>query len=242
MRVGLLVVGHVDPKSVHVAGDYPELFGDLLAPHGLEVVPYAVEEGRFPDRLDECDGWLCSPSRCSVNDDRPWIRDLEELHRRVVAEERPYVGICFGHQLMARALGGRVERAAGGWEVGVHDYDVVVHAPWMQPPRSRLALIASHEDQVVAPPPGAEVLASAADGSCPVAGMLIGERAWTLQPHPEFVAPLADHLLAGRVELIGADRVTRARASLAAPTDAPVIGAWIARFLAQAAAGPGAGA
>ena len=226
MRAGLLVVGHVDPKSRHLAGDYPELFSDLLAPVGIEVVPYAADEGRLPDSLDECDGWICSPSRGSVYDDEPWIRDMEHLIRDAVATERPFVGICFGHQLLAQALGGRVERASGGWGVGVQDYAVVETITGMQPAVANLALIASHEDQVVEVPAEARVIATAP--YCRVAGLAVGERAWSVQAHPELVPDLADHLLAGRIDLIGAERVRTARSSLGRPTDHAVIAQWIA--------------
>jgi GMP synthase-like glutamine amidotransferase len=231
-RIGLLMVGHVDPNSVHIAGDYPELFGDLLAGHDLELVRYDLDLGRFPETTNECDGWLCGPSRASAYDDLPWRADAEDLLRRIIAVEAPYVGICFGHQLLAQALGSRVERAADGWQVGAHDYDVVGRGPWMDPAAARITLIASHQDQVVDLPDGATLLASAADGHCPVAGFALGDRAWTLQPHPEFVPPLADHLLAGRVDVIGAERVSSARASLARRLDTALIARWIAHFFA----------
>jgi GMP synthase-like glutamine amidotransferase len=227
-RVGLLMCGHVDPKSVGIAGDYPELFDALLGPFGVELVRYDLDEHRFPASLSECDGWLCSPSRNSVYDDLSWIAAAEALHREIVAREVPYVGVCFGHQLLAQALGGRVERSPAGWGVGVQRYDVLVSEPWMDPPRPSYALIASHQDQVVQLPAEARVLATAP--YCPVAGFAIGERAWTVQGHPEFVPPLADHLLAGRVELIGAERVAQARASLTQPLDRTTVGQWIARF------------
>jgi GMP synthase-like glutamine amidotransferase len=229
-RVGLLVVGHVDPKSVHIAGDYPELFDALLAPLGVELVPYALDEDRFPDSLAECDGWICSPSRLSTYDDVRWLADAEALHREIVAREYRYVGICFGHQLLAQALGGKVARAGAGWGIGVQQYDVVDALPCMEPPLARFALLASHQDQVVDVPPDARVIASATSGYCPVAGLAVGERAWTLQAHPEFVPPLADHLLAGRLELIGAEPVARARASLTQPLDRVTIARWIANF------------
>ena len=95
----------------------------------------------------------------------------------------------------------------------------------MEPAARRITLIASHQDQVVALPDGAELLARGSDGGCPVAGFTVGERAWTLQPHPEFVPPLADHLLAGRVELIGAEKVAAARASLDRPLDRGLVAA-----------------
>ena len=236
-RIGLLIVGHVDAKSVHVAGDYPELFADLLAGRDLELVRYDLDEGRFPDSQAECDGWLCGPSRSSAYDPLPWRADVEELLRRIVATERPYVGICFGHQLLAQAHGATVEQASDGWQVGVRDYEVVDRAPWMGAPIAGISLIASHQDQVVGLPDGAALLARAADGGCPVAGFTLGPRAWTLQPHPEFVAPLADHLLAGRVELIGAERVAAARATLHRPTDRDLVAGWIAQFFADTTGG-----
>ena len=95
------------------------------------------------------------------------------------------------------------------------------------------ALIASHQDQVVAVPPDARVFAHAPDGTCPVGGLIVGERAWTIQLHPEFVPDLADHLLAGRIELIGVEKVAAARASLARPLNRPTVAAWIARTFAQ---------
>ena len=226
MRAGLLVVGHVDERSRHVAGDYPELFSALLAPEGIEVVPYAAEDGQLPASLAECDGWLCSPSRLSVYDDSPWIADVEQLLRDAIAAEQPFVGICFGHQLLAQALGGRVERAPDGWGVGVQEYEVVESLACMRPPLDAFALIASHQDQVVDVPSGARVIARSE--FCPVAGLAVGDRIWTVQGHPEFVPDLADHLLAGRIELIGAERVARARESLAQPTDRATIARWIA--------------
>jgi GMP synthase-like glutamine amidotransferase len=228
LRIGLLMVGHVDPKSQHIAGDYPDLFGSLLTPLGIELVRYDLDEGRFPNSVDECDGWLCSPSRLSTYDPIDWLKDAESLLRTIVTREKPYVGICFGHQLLAQALGGVVERSPYGWGVGVRDYEVVASRPWMDPSQTSISLIGSHQDQVVTLPTGAELLFRS--DYCPNGGFAIGERAWTLQVHPEFVAPLADHLLAGRIELIGADRVAAARATLDRKLDRGLIAAWIARF------------
>jgi GMP synthase-like glutamine amidotransferase len=232
-RIGLLMVGHVDPKSVHIAGDYPELFAELLDGHDLELVRYDLDLDRFPDTVTECDGWLCGPSRSSAYDDLPWRSGAEDLLREIVRAEAPYVGICFGHQLLAQAFGAPVRAAAEGWQVGARDYELVDAPPWMDAPTERITLIASHQDQVVTLPEEATLLARGVDGGCPIAGFTLGTRAWTLQPHPEFVAPLADHLLAGRVELIGADRVRAARESLDRPLDRKLVARWIARFFSD---------
>ena len=231
-RVGLLVVGHVDPKSTHIAGDYPELFARAARRASASSSSrYDLDEGRFPDSLAECDGWLCSPSRSSTYDDDAWIADAEELHRAIVAEERPYVGICFGHQLLAQALGGKVERAADGWGVGVQRVrdrrPAAVHGSATRPVSRSSRATRTKSSTCRA---DARVIATATNGYCPVAGLAVGERAWTLQGHPEFVPDLADHLLAGRVELIGAERVATARASLTQPLDRATVARWIANF------------
>lgn len=224
------MVGHVAATSTHIAGDYPELFGALLRDAGVELVRYDLDADRFPGSATECDGWLVSPSRCSVTDAHPWIASAQDLLRELIERERPYVGICFGHQLAAQAFGAAVRRADDGWQVGVHEYEVTQTRPWMDPTASTLALIASHEDQVQSVPADAELLLRAA--GCPIAGLTFGDRAWTVQPHPEFVADLADHLLEQRTALIGPDKVAAARASLVRPTDSAVVAAWIARFFA----------
>ena len=228
MRIGLLMAGHVAPASTHIAGDYPELLASVLARAEIELVRYDVDDDRFPTSITECDGWLMSPSRCSAYDGHAWIASAEDLLRELVAREHPYVGICFGHQLAAQALGGRVARAADGWQVGVQDYEIVESRPWMVPMHSTVSLIASHEDQVVSVPDGAALMARSP--GCPVAGLLIGERAWTLQPHPEFVPALADSLLGQRVELIGAKKVAMAQGTLGRPLNRLDVGRWIVKF------------
>lgn len=230
-----MMVGHVDPKSQHIAGDYPELFGQLLENRGLELVRYDLDSGHFPSDTRECDGWICSPSRMSTYDNVPWLADVEALLRSFIEKETPYVGICFGHQLLAQALGGRVAKADYGWGVGVKTYDVVAPQSWMAPSVERISLIASHQDQVVEMPSGATPIFTA--DYCPNGGFAVGERAWTLQIHPEFVPDLADHLLAGRIELIGAERVAAARATLTQTLSRSILADWIAAFFHQSTKG-----
>jgi GMP synthase-like glutamine amidotransferase len=232
LRIGLLLAGHVDPASRHIAGDYPELFGELFEPEGVTLVPYAVDAGALPHDTDECDGWICSPSRASVYDDLPWLPALSDLLVRFVEDEAPFLGICFGHQLLAQALGGRVERHDDGWGVGVHEYDVIRALPWIDDDIARVALIASHQDQVVDLPTSARPWATS--DFCRHAGFTVGDHAWTIQTHPEFVPALADHLLAGRIELIGADRVNAARQSLGRDLSRRAFARWATEFFSRA--------
>jgi GMP synthase-like glutamine amidotransferase len=226
-RIGLLLVGHIDAGSLHIGGDYPELYADLLQPHDIQLTTYRCDEGQLPDSLSEQDGYICSPSRLSVYDDHQWLRDVEQLLRDMVASETPYVGICFGHQLMAQALGATVQKADVGWGIGAKHYEVVEAQPWMDS-TADIVLAASHQDQVMQLPDGARLMARAP--YCPVGGMLIGERAWTLQVHPEFSPALADSLLATRLALFGEEAAEAARITLQEPLQQNRIAGWMSSF------------
>jgi GMP synthase-like glutamine amidotransferase len=145
----------------------------------------------------------------------------------MVTTETPYVGICFGHQLMAQALGATVQKANVGWGIGAKHYEVVEAQPWMDS-TADIVLAASHQDQVMQLPDGARLMARAP--YCPVGGMLIGERAWTLQVHPEFSPALADSLLATRLALFGEEAAEAARVTLKEPLQQNRIAGWMSRF------------
>ncbi len=230
-KIGLLLVGHIDAGSLHVGGDYPELYSELLAPLGIQLTTYRCDEGQLPSSVKEQDGWMCSPSRLSVYDDVPWLRDVEQLLRDMIATETPYVGICFGHQLMAQALGATVKKADYGWGIGAKQYEIVELQAWMDN-TDNIVLAASHQDQVQQLPSDARLLARA--DYCPIGGMLIGDRAWTLQVHPEFSPALADSLLATRLQLFGEEKAEAARATLSQPLHQHRIAGWISRFFEQA--------
>jgi GMP synthase-like glutamine amidotransferase len=230
-KIGLLLVGHIDAGSLHVGGDYPELYSELLAPRGIQLTTYRCDEGQLPLSVKEQDGWMCSPSRLSVYDDVSWLRDVEQLLRDMISTETPYVGICFGHQLMAQALGATVKKADYGWGIGAKHYEIVEPQAWMDN-SDDIVLAASHQDQVQQLPPDARLLARA--DYCPIGGMLIGERAWTLQVHPEFSPELADSLLATRLQLFGEEKAEAARATLSQPLHQHRIAGWISRFFEQA--------
>jgi len=231
MRIGLLECDHVDDRHRPIAGDYRDMFAVLLADPApdAELVGYDVGRGQVPASPDECDAWLCTGSRSSVYDTDPWIADLSSFVRDVHRATTPFVGICFGHQLLAHALGGCTARAPGGWGAGAHRLAVLRPEPWMDPSREAPTLLFMHRDQVQRLPDDGVVLASAPH--CDIAMLRVGEAMLGIQAHPEFGAPFVDALIAGRTARIGEERAAAARRSLGEPTDEAVIARWMVRFL-----------
>lgn len=235
ISVGLLLCDHLDPEPAAVAGDYPELYPAAFGPHGLDIRVYEATRGELPTDLDECDAWMVSGSRHCAYDDDGWILDLKDLIVEAAAQERPLAGICFGHQLAARALGGEVTRA-DGWGVGGRTFDIVSPAPWMTPvPPQQFTILMSHRDQVTTLPDGAELIATA--DYCPVGAYRVGSHLFCVQGHPEFVPGLSAILMQLRRDRIGSDVVDAGLASLTAPApplDQDLVVGWIAEFYRQA--------
>ncbi|HUS61730.1 MAG TPA: hypothetical protein VMY34_06005 [Acidimicrobiales bacterium] len=226
-RVGVLECDHVRPDLLSIAGDYVDMFRALLP--SCDIVGYDVRAGALPAAPDECDGWICTGSQRSVYDSDGWIDAMSGFVRDVRDRRVPFVGICFGHQLIAHALGGRVERAESGWGVGTLQASVTRSAAWMVPGQDSYALLYSHQDQVVAMPMGGRVLASA--DHAPVAMLVVGDTMLGIQGHPEFGAPYLEALLADRIDRIGAERLNEALESLAESRDDALVARWIANFL-----------
>ncbi len=218
------------PELAAEFGDYPELYRAWLAPVLGEPVwrGWNLPAGERPASLDECDAWIISGSYLSATAGHPWMLEAEEWLRGAVAAGERIVAICFGYQLLAQALGGRVERAPA-WGLGVHAWDIVGEAPWMRPGADEIALVVSHRDQVVELPSAARLIAGSA--FCPHAAFAIGDRVFALQGHPEFSRAFSRRALARSIE--GADEPTKdaALATLARAPDSELMGRWVAELL-----------
>ena len=224
MQIGILQTGRAPEALVGEAGDYPDMFVRLLAGRGFTFRTWAVVDMDFPPDVHAADGWLITGSRHGVYEDHPFIKPLESFIRAAIAAGVPLVGICFGHQIVAQAMGGRVEKFAGGWSVGPTDYDFGGEV---------LTLNAWHQDQVVEPPPGAKVLARG--GICEIAALAYGDKALTIQPHPEFQPEFMRGLMETRGRgLVPDGRLEAAAARLGIPLSADRTADRIAAFLQAA--------
>lgn len=233
MKIGLLVCDHVRTAHLDIAGDYDEMFTRLFDHRDdVELVTYDVVNGGMPDSATECDAWLTTGSRYSVNDDEQWIRDLEAFVREVAEDRVPLVGVCFGHQLIAKALGGSVVKSERGWGVGIGEVEIADGLDWATNTGSyRVANI--HQDQVDQLPPDAEILGW--NDHCPVSMMSVGSTILGIQGHPEMGPDYVEAVVQmRRGTLIPEDVADEGLASLVNEPDTTMLADWIIGFLETA--------
>ena len=224
MEIGILDTGRPPEPLIPRFGAYPAMFADLLGP-GFETVVYDIA-GRLPDSPNAHPAFLVTGSPAGVYDGLPWIEPLKDFLRAAKGKAK-LVGICFGHQVMAEAFGGRVEKSHRGWGVGLQRLAVHGRAPFLNGERE-VAVPASHQDQIVVPPPAAEVLASSPFS--PYAVLAYRDQpALSMQFHPEFTPEFAKALIEARRERL--PDPDAAIASLDAPDDREAVAGWIRAFL-----------
>lgn len=223
MRIGILQTGLAPENLSPEMGDYPDMFARLLDGQGFTFRTWRVVDGEFPASVNDADGWLITGSRHGVYEDHAWIPPLEQFIRDAYAAHVPLVGICFGHQIVAQAMGGKVERYAGGWSVGPTDYDFGGET---------ITLNAWHRDQVVEKPANATVIAT--NDFCANAALLYDDRVLTVQAHPEFRPEFVDGLMKTRGKGLVPDALMAdATAKLGKPLHSQTMAGRIAAFFKE---------
>ncbi len=224
MHIGILKTGHPPDELRADYGDYGEVFATMLAGQGFTFTGYNVVDMEIPESATACDGWLITGSKHGAYEDHPFIPPLEDLIRAAFAADVPLVGICFGHQIIAQALGGKVEKFSGGWAVGRQTY------AWNG---QEVSLNAWHQDQVVEVPEGAEVCAS--DDFCANAALVYGQKAFTVQAHPEYDSGFMAGLAKYRGALVPDDQLEALAANLDKPVDNDRLTQQISQFFKERA-------
>ncbi len=226
MKIGILQTGYPPQTTIPDHGTYADAFMRLLDGYGFEFTSWAALDGELPGSINDADGWLVTGSKFGAYEDLPWIPPLEDFLRSAYASDIPIVGICFGHQILAQALGGTVEKYAGGWSVGRVKYQLDDIA-------DDLPLYAWHQDQVTRLPPGAE--AAGSTDFCRYAAISYGRKAYTVQPHPEFTESYMKDLLDARKDVIPAGVAKQAIESVnSGPTQSRTMAEKIAGFFKSA--------
>jgi len=225
MKIGVLETGEPPANLELRFGRYRDMFSRLLGER-YEMKNYNVLGGDFPAAPEEQDAYIVTGSPAGVYDPFAWIGDLKSFLRETKGKAK-LVGVCFGHQIMAEAFGGRVEKSERGWGTGLHRYEVREAAPWMDKVAS-FTVPVSHQDQIVEPPPHSRILAASTFTPFAMLGYE-DQPAISLQCHPEFdpefAAGLIEHRRARLPEPDGAIE------SLGQANDREMVGRWIGRFL-----------
>jgi GMP synthase-like glutamine amidotransferase len=231
-RITIIETGRVPGKYRERHGSFPDMFERMIRAEdpsaAVEVV--SIPNGEALPDARQLEAILITGAAAGVYDGLDWIAPLEEFVRTAHAHKTPMVGVCFGHQLIAQALGGVVRKSEKGWGIGRHVYRVTPDNGVIED--EQLAIACSHQDQVVEPPEGARTILFSQ--FTPHAGLHYANgTTLSVQPHPEFDAGFA-HVCCELREGHAPDRVvTTAKASLAEPLDSAKLGGAITRFLAR---------
>ena len=198
MKIGILLVGRASEDLVDEYGTYAEMLIALINTEEqvFEFKTFNILDDEFPKDHLECDGWIVTGSPHGVYEDHSWIPTVSRLINNVYEANLPIFGVCFGHQLIAQALGGHVEKSEKGWGLGLHTYQVNNKPDYMSNLSEEVTLNICHQDQVLRPPQGATVYAKSE--FCENAGFYIKDKVLTMQAHPEFLVDFTKALLAAR--------------------------------------------
>lgn len=231
LTLGILQTDDVLSDLVEEHGEYPAMFERLLrsanSNPGLELgfITYEVNKGRYPADIDEVDAYIMTGSKSSVYEQTPWVLELGEFVRTLHQRRKKLIGICFGHQMVAHALGGEAGPAAIGWSLGNKQTQPISGAASNPLADKPFRLIYSHQDQVAVPAPGTEILAST--DTCPIAATRLGQHILTFQGHPEFFRDYTSALYQYRRSAYPPETYAAAMASLEQSADQ----AWVARLM-----------
>lgn len=239
MKITVIETGRAPGRLSETFPSYAEMFAYLLG--GIdETVTFetvAVLDGAALPDPGLIEAALITGSPFGVYDQTPWMDGLRAFVRGARDAKTPLVGVCFGHQVIADALGGEVRKSEKGWGVGRHTYDILQKRDWMTEAGDVVSLAVSHQDQVITPPAGAVTLARSAHTAHAV---LLYEDApiLSVQGHPEFSDRFVASLYGARRGGVLADDVVDAAVeSLSRPHDNQLVSEWMLNFLRQARRG-----
>lgn len=228
MKTALLVCDHVPPFLREKHGDYPTMYQKLFT--DLELHSFYVCDHDFPN-LENFDLFIITGSRFSVYDEIDWVEDLKAFIRLISKNGKKCIGICFGHQIIADALGGKVEKSDVGFLIGVHTFKMIDQPAWIKEQKSHFNVLMLCQDQVTEVPQGSEVIAT--NPLCPIGMYQIGHQFFAIQGHPEFTKEYDRDVFISRREKIGQNKIDQASESFGLDPDQRFLHSVMMDFLRE---------
>ena len=231
MNICLLKCGSVRKELLHINGDHEDMFISLFNKYApsLNLSVFDIQKENYPENLDQYDGYLSTGSPDSVYYNINWIKAYKNFTRELFLQHHKHVGICFGHQMIAEALGGKVEKSVRDWGIGIKSFQIFTYTPWMNNKViENYRLIVSHQDQVVKLPENAEVIAG--NDHCPIGIFTVGNHVLGIQQHPEFTKEYHIASINSRRNIIKPELIETALKSMDQNTDSGIVAKWIENF------------
>ena len=230
MKIGILQCDDVLEKFQPRFGNYPAMIQQMFAAQSgdFEFDVFDCRAQQYPQQVEAYDGFISTGSRHSVYESLPWIERLIEFVQLLDEKNSKFIGICFGHQIIARALGQVVEQSAKGWGVGIAQNRVIRQMDWMSSFQPSLDILVSHQDQVLSLPKEASVIAES--DFCPYFMVQWNDHLLSIQGHPEWQNDYSAALINERRNIIPPERVNAGLFSLRLPPDNALFAQWACDF------------
>jgi len=235
MKIGILDVGHLSNSIIQKYGCYADAFIRLLSPLQNKLTQttsfqrYQILNMEFPDSIDECDLYIITGSKYSAYENTVWIKKLQALIQQLYLKKKKLIGICFGHQIIAQSLGGKVEKNTKGWGIGMAATHLTNTQEWMKPERDFFFILVSHQDHVTKLPDNA--INFCETKLSPNSGFYIDNHILTFQGHPEFSKDYVELIIKLQSSNITEEQRQIAKISLRQSDDHQLIAQWIFNFI-----------
>ncbi len=231
MKAAILQCDNVLEKFQPRFGDYPkmvtQMFDGVDLPLSLDT--YDCKQGQFPTDIYEYDFYITTGSKASVYDDLDWVQKLIRFIQQLDKKQKKLIGICFGHQLIAMAREGKVEKSDKGWGIGIASNRVVSNPEWMSKKTSEINILVSYQDQITILPDDTLVIAES--DFCPFFIVQWGKHFLSIQGHPEWSTDYSRTLMNDRRAIIPSDIINIGLDSLKTEPDNALFVRWIMEFV-----------
>jgi len=231
MKIGILNSDTVQIDGAAEFGQYPEMFSKVFwtVDPNIQFKTYEVQYNDYPQDINECDAYLITGSKASCYDNVQWIHALKQFIKALHKNKKKLIGVCFGHQIIAEALGGSVGKSPSGWHAGVDSIFLNNDALEYGDQGKKYNLVFSHQDEVKRLPRNATLIAESA--SCPIGMFLIENHIFCTQGHIELDKKFARMIYDFRKKQIGDSKHQHACETLDMQTDEHEIAKSLLEFL-----------